>query len=162
MRLTWRRENHTLSLEVSDNVQDGVQLQTEHLNLFALFLSHTFPSFHLSWLWAGLQHLPRATDPLQERGWTKMSYFYICNFWLDVYSWPTVRVHVKLDISLLVSLWGIFPNYWLLFKFICQVIVVMHYHFWPIFKFNFFAIFGVTAIKLLYDSAIKIFKKPFE
>lgn len=40
-------EDHSLSLEVSQDVQDGVQLQTESLQLSALVLSHPLPALHL-------------------------------------------------------------------------------------------------------------------
>lgn len=40
-------EDHSLSLEMSQDVQDRVQLQTESLQLSALVLSQTLPALHL-------------------------------------------------------------------------------------------------------------------
>lgn len=40
-------ERHTLSLKVSQDVQDGVELQTESLQLSALVLSQMLPAVNL-------------------------------------------------------------------------------------------------------------------
>lgn len=40
-------EDQPLSLEMSQDVQDGVELQTESLQLSALVLSQTFPALRL-------------------------------------------------------------------------------------------------------------------
>lgn len=50
LRALWgvaKGEDHSLTLEVSQDVQNGVQLQTETFQLSALVLSQTLPALHL-------------------------------------------------------------------------------------------------------------------
>lgn len=62
-------EDQPLSLEMSQDVQDGVQLQTESLQLSALVLSQTFPALRLRLL-LSIQRLPRPLDHLPGVRWS--------------------------------------------------------------------------------------------
>lgn len=62
-------KGHSLSLEVSQDVQDGVQLQTESLQLSALVLSESPPALHLRLL-TGLWSFPGASYHLESEDGT--------------------------------------------------------------------------------------------
>lgn len=69
----WRREgeDHPFSLEVSEDVQDGVQLLTKSIQLSSLVLGNTPPALYLRLL-VRLKRWPRSINHLPEKKWNVM------------------------------------------------------------------------------------------
>lgn len=69
----WRREgeDHPFSLEVSEDVQDGVQLLTKSIQLSSLVLGHMPPALYLRLL-VRLKGWPRSINHLPEKKWYVM------------------------------------------------------------------------------------------
>lgn len=82
-------EDHPLSLEMSQDVQDGVQLQTESLQLSALVLCQMLPVLHL-WLLISIYSLPRPTNHLsgERQTVTEVSQCHQVSLWQLIYNLP--------------------------------------------------------------------------